>query len=570
MYLYYSLLLQALPPIPKLEHPPTLMPSMSINDPKQSHMVTSPRTTSGNVTLVRGRTDTKNLIPEFSDIPDASVRFSQSRSNTRTSVPDMQRPLDSKTYDKLSNSKKSVSSGDLVPTSTDIYSTSGVDDANSFRKSTRLSMQGRDYSYVETEPKCVLLSPTADSKSLVLGEIRHSKSMKEKSSSVSPSIVTSDYSEADEYSSLKPVDVTSDVLPQGLYNQLDFSKGFEDEANDEALSDIPPPLPPPPILSPVIKGYENIGTHSLPRIHRNSQTGLTESAGSMEFCLDGSDSPKFTKKSKSPSVSPRQSPRMSPRPPVKVTRDSDPDRSSAPYDKVTRVKPTTSKQFEIGPSEDGATYSSLSARKHDNTRDTLITDSTTSPYSQLSHHTSTVVGENNQLSSRTKSRAEEGLVDGSTSYSTISRSNATTRQSFVSDVVGQTDNPYSTLQLHLPPTALQQAQNSNLSMQSKDLEYEHIEAVVKVGCHAYDQVDFNETENSVSATNSIYGDSIVDENSHIIQNQQPLKELPSMPQVPPRRGISMNQEAVRKPPPPPLKPKPYGSKTIINNYNGHV
>ena len=185
---------QALPPLPSSNPPGT--PPMPF--PPGSF---TPSTTSLNATLVRGRTDTTNLVPGFSDIPDASVKLAQQMQDGQGSVPPHYKlsvPTPgppSQAYDVLRTNRRSTS-GTLPPPSSrrDIYA-SEFDDLRS-PKRTSHSMKVLDYSYVETEPKCVLLSPTEDKYAVGLGEVRHQSDRKQPVPPGSPTIISSDYSEA--------------------------------------------------------------------------------------------------------------------------------------------------------------------------------------------------------------------------------------------------------------------------------------------------------------------------------------------------------------------------------------
>ena len=566
-----------------------------------------------NVTLVRGRTDTKNLIPSFSDIPDSSVKVQPNRTSQHQHKSSAS--IVSTTYDTLhagrnTNTRNSCSLGTLSLPRRDIYS--DVDNTTNIKRASHLSMKEFDYSYVETEPKCVLVSPTEDKHAIGFGEVRHlsSSSMTSKNSSGHPTVVTSDYYGCDDtYSSLQPVNLMSD-LPQGLYNQLDFKQETNDQ--DFASESPPPPLPPPlfPSLPPSLpppastkKGYVNVGSRS-PRTSEGSQGGLSDSVGSLEFTLELSDSPKFTKKGKSPKPSPRQSPCQSPVTSPKfhcqLSDQTASNKSSGVYNRVSRDEnKQSSKLFDIDSTDNGG-YSKLTARcqKEEiqvNSQFVVLSHETgdDSPYAQLSRTvppTNTSYSDYDQLSTSrvTQSDQSEGAYS-KFSHSTSNHPNYNkTPIQYGSDIYSTFQSPGSSDDLvengRKPGVfqsydEIQSFQSAPLGNKKNDssanvtpiahLNYEEIKPFYQtdkenlINTNHYDEVTFNETDTtSGSNLESFLGSSIYEDDPPGIQtypnslpdsqNQNQSMSL-DVPPPPPQRGVSIKKKL---PPPIPAKPKP--------------
>ncbi len=563
--------------------------------PSSSTIVSSNPNTPGNVTLVRGRTDTKNRIPSFSDITD-SVKVptpldQPSQRQHKSSVPSG--PMS--TYDKLhkADTHKTVSAGSLSLPRRDIYA-SDVEDTQSIRRTSHMSMKGFDYSYVETEPKCVIVSPTQHKHAIGFGEVRHSSTshLDSNNSSSQPMVITSDYYDADgTYSSLNPVNLTSE-LPQGLYNQLDFKPETRDQ---EVIDEISPPLPiysPLPIHSSATsKGYVNVGSGSS-RTSDGSRGGLSDSVGSLEFTLEGSDSPKIMKKCNSPRPSPRQSPCQSPS--IAPRHSTYKHGTSGGYSRVSRDEnKQNSKMFDIDMTSVGE-YSKLTARSqkeeiaksHTSKIRSHETDDD-NPYAQLSHNqkvpTNTSHSDYDQLCT---SRVRDDSDDGG--YSKFSHS---THASFNNISVQYQSDVYSTLQTPDVPDSLdnlmingnnpgafqryeeiqspQSTYRGAVSVPVPPISYEEIQPtkskVLPLHINHYDDVP----SHGEVATNGkgfsgsliyeddppgIYTDPNPSPSSHNVMQPTSL----DIPPLPPQRGASTKRTTYK--PPPPVKPKPYMPK----------
>ena len=548
--MFISFHLQALPPLPPSNHPSSIqtppIPSLSSSFSAGNVL---------NATLVRGRTDTRNLVPGFSDIPDASVRLPGQSYPMRMGEPENKSSLPlsptSQTYDTLNTGTwcKSGSAGTLPlprsPAGRDIYASEIDESRSNQRRTSRHSMKTFDYSYVETEPKCVLLSSTSDE---ALGEVRHTSSDKSKQPQ-SPTIITSDYFQVEDdmtYSSLNPVTSTN-VLPQGLYNQLDYKP--QDNQTDGLSESPPPPLPPPFVTTPPAKrGYENVGSRS-PRRSVNSEgslNGLTDSVNnSLELCVTGEESPCIVRKS------PRPSPNQSPHPPRRIQDQYDQtviEPNPNTYNKVQRtVSGQQQNTFQLNLSDDSTgAYSKLVStplieRKTINIESLSVEDDS-NPYSQLSYKPPTE-NEPNQHASHE--------VNGESVYSKFTHD--TTTQYNSTDIYSTLQSPSTPEKpaMPLPPTEISY-EEVNYPSPPPINSYEEVNPIVQTGCNPYDEVDFIETTPPPSSKDvpisSIYDD-------------PPAAETPKqsaslgLPPIPPRRGASMNNNRPQKPPP--LKPKPY-------------
>ena len=466
----------------------------------------------------------------------------------------------SEAYDTLntvvsSNWHKSMSAGTLPlpksPARRDIYASEIYESRSNQRRISRHSMKAFDYSYVETEPKCVLLSPTGEH---ALGEVRHTSSDKSKPPQP-PTIVTSDYSQVEDdmtYSSLNPVTSTN-VLPQGLYNQLDYKP--QDNQTDGLPESPPPPLPPPFITTPPTKrGYENIGSRS-PRRSVNSEgshNGLTDSASSLELCVAGEESPRIMRRS------PRPSPHQSPLPPRRIQDQYDqtvigPNPNM--YNKVQRkVSGQQQKPFQVNSSDDSTgAYSKLvstpsTERKTMNIA-LLSLDDDSNPYSQLSYKQTPPENEPSQHASHEVN--DEGVYSKFTHNSV----DDTTTQYNSTDVYSTLQSPNTPDKPVLPPPPTQ------ISYEEVDYpspppfnSYEEVgpKITVPTGCNPYDEVAFTETTPPPSSKD-VPSSSIYDDPPEVETPKQSVSL--NLPPVPPRRGASMNSNRPQKPPP--LKPKPY-------------